>query len=67
MNMTDAGLPALPLPPAGPAPHALQAPQQPVQPVQLPIHQNQPIPAQTIQHGAQLNWSPFKSDFLQKP
>ena len=61
--MTDAGPPAPPPPPVVPAPQA-PAPQQPVQP---PVPPNQPIPAQSIQHMPQLNWSHFKPEFAGKP
>ena len=56
--MADAGLPA----PQAPAP---QPP--PVHPVQLPVPPNQLVPAQPIQHMAQLNWSHFKPEFAGKP
>ena len=62
--MAFAGLPVLPLPPAGTAPQAPQALQQPVQP---PVDPNQPVPAQSIQHVPQLNWSHLKPEFAGKP
>ena len=62
--MADAGLLT---PPASPIPQALQAPQPPLQPVQLPIPPDQFIPAQSIQHILQLNWSHFQPEFSGKP